>query len=64
MFGDPCGECGFSWSVATSEAGAMIAGLPERLGVLLSGATGDERHLALGWSVTGYVAHVGDNLRP
>jgi hypothetical protein len=41
----------------------MVAGLPERLGVLLSGASGEERHPALGWSVTGYVAHVGDNLR-
>jgi len=62
-YGDPCRECGFSWSVATSDARTMVAGLPERLALLLSDASGDERHPDLGWSVTGYVAHVGDNLR-
>lgn len=62
-FGDPCAECGFDWDVSTSEVRALVGGLPVRLGVLLSGATGEERHPALGWSVAGYVAHVGDNLR-
>lgn len=62
-YGDPCRECGFSWTVATSDAQAGVAGLAGRLAVLLADASGDERHPDLGWSVTGYVAHVGDNLR-
>jgi hypothetical protein len=62
-FGDPCTECGFDWDVATPDLLASVGGLPGRLQVRLAGASGEERHPALGWSVTGYVAHVGDNLR-
>jgi hypothetical protein len=62
-FGDPCAECGFDWDVATSELRTLVSGLPARLEVRLSGTSGEERHPSLGWSVTGYVAHVGDNLR-
>jgi DinB superfamily len=40
-----------------------MAGLPSRLEDTLVDAHGDERHPALAWSVTGYVAHVADNLR-
>jgi hypothetical protein len=62
-YGDPCGECGFSWSIARSDAEVVVARLPDRLAELLTGASGNERHPELEWSVAGYVAHVGDNLR-
>lgn len=62
-YGDPCRECGFPWSAAPSDVRARVAGLPPRLDEALADAHGDERHPALAWSVTGYVAHVGDNLR-
>jgi Mycothiol maleylpyruvate isomerase N-terminal domain len=62
-YGDPCRECGFSWSLAASDALALAAGLPSRLEDILAGARGDERRPALDWTVTSYVAHIGDNLR-
>lgn len=62
-YGEPCRECGYSWSIAPADAQLMVAGLPARLSIMLSGAQGDERHPALAWSVTSYVAHIGDNLR-
>lgn len=62
-YGDPCRECGFSWEIAPSDAGTVLARLPDRLTTLLTNASGSERHPDLDWSVTAYVAHVGDNLR-
>ncbi|MGH9229448.1 MAG: DinB family protein [Acidimicrobiales bacterium] len=62
-YGDPCRECGFSWNIATSDARALAAGLPSRLEDILADACGTERHPALAWTVTSYVAHIGDNLR-
>jgi hypothetical protein len=62
-FGDPCRECGFSWSIDMSDAVLLVAGLPARLDAVLVDATGDERHPSLGWSVSAYVSHVADNLR-
>jgi hypothetical protein len=40
----------------------MVMELPATYRDLLEGASGDERHPDLGWSVTEYIAHVGDNL--
>ncbi|WP_432483799.1 hypothetical protein [Kineococcus esterisolvens] len=40
-----------------------MRGVPQRYARLLRGCTGVERHPELAWSVTGYVCHVGDNLR-
>jgi hypothetical protein len=43
-----------------------VAAVPGRLDALVAarpGTTGGERHPDLGWTVAGYVAHVGDNLR-
>lgn len=62
-YGDPCCECGFSWSIARSDAEAVLARLPDRVTKLVTNASGNERRPELEWSVTGYVAHVGDNLR-
>ena len=62
-YGQPCRECGFSWATPAGEAAAMVAAVPGRLAGIVAGATGGERHPDLGWTVTGYVAHVADNLR-
>jgi len=63
MYGDPCRECGFSWSLGPDEARALVARIPAALADVLAGARGDERHRGLTWDVTAYVLHVGDNLR-
>ncbi|HEY7915717.1 MAG TPA: DinB family protein [Acidimicrobiales bacterium] len=63
LYGDPCRQCGFNWSIPVDDGVAMVAGLPDAYGDLVAGAGGDERHPDLGWSVAEYVCHVADNLR-
>jgi len=63
LYGDPCGGCGFVWSVPIEESLAIVAGSPASFGELVSHAGGNERHPDLGWSVAEYVSHVADNLR-
>jgi hypothetical protein len=62
-YGQPCSQCGFSWTIDVDEATALVAGVPTTYASLLGDATGDERHPALAWSVSAYVCHVADNLR-
>lgn len=62
-YGDPCRQCGFSWAMGIGPALTLVSRLPNTYAELLDDATGDERHPELEWSVTGYVCHVGDNLR-
>ncbi|MFX4285228.1 hypothetical protein ACQBJO_05645 [Janibacter sp. G349] len=61
LFGDPCRECGFEWSVKPDDAVAWIADLDSRLRAATASLQGDER--LDGWAVTEYVSHIGDNLR-
>jgi hypothetical protein len=63
VYGDPCRDCGFSWSTSFEDSLAIVVGIPDAYGQTLAGLSGDERHPDLGWSVTEYVLHVGDNLR-
>jgi hypothetical protein len=63
VYGEPCRECGFSWNITIADAMGLVASIPSDLAVTLDGASGDERLPQLTWSVTGYVAHIGDNLR-
>lgn len=63
LYGDPCGECGFGWSLSPREAIGVVEGLPARFRELLSGHTGFERHPDLAWTPAAYVSHVADNLR-
>jgi hypothetical protein len=63
LYGDPCRECGFVWSASLADSRAVIDGLPDSFRMLVAGASGNERHPDLGWSVSEYVCHVGDNLR-
>ncbi len=63
VYGDPCHQCGYSWAVETTDAITMVADVPGAYRSLVEGATGEERHATLDWSVSAYVCHVGDNLR-
>ncbi len=63
VYGDPCHQCGFSWTTGVGGAVTIISSLPSAYAHLLVGATGDEQHPDLDWSVSDYVCHVGDNLR-
>lgn len=63
LYGDPCGGCGFAWSLAPQEAMRIVEGLPTRFRVLLAGRTGYERCPDLAWTPAAYVSHVTDNLR-
>jgi hypothetical protein len=63
LYGDPCGGCGFAWSLTPHEAIRVVAGLPARYRELLNGCTGHERHPQLAWNPIGYISHVTDNLR-
>jgi hypothetical protein len=62
-YGDRCRECGFAWDCELSDALALVEGVVPRLHGLVDDAGGRERHSDLGWSVVGYVCHIGDNLR-
>ena len=62
-YGDPCRECGFDWSLGHESAVALVAGIPARYTMLLSGRDGSARHPDLDWTAGGYVCHVTDNLR-
>lgn len=62
-FGEPCRGCGYSWAIELDEARTLVTLVSSRLSALLAEAVGDERHPSLSWSVTAYVAHIGDNLR-
>jgi hypothetical protein len=63
LYGDPCRACGFAWSLSQADAIKMVEGAPERLASQLAATDGRTRHPDLGWSASGYVAHIADNLR-
>lgn len=61
MFGEPCRECGFGWSITPQQAVAWMRGFEGHVRQAAGFLTGDER--LDGWSIAEYVCHVGDNLR-
>jgi hypothetical protein len=63
LYGDPCRECGFAWSLSPHDAIAFVVSAPDRLNAQLAGTDGRAQHPALGWNATGYIAHIADNLR-
>lgn len=63
LYGNPCHDCGFDWSLTPREAVEQVADVPSRYAALVAGRRGDERHPELGWNVVAYVSHVTDNLR-
>lgn len=62
LFGDPCDECGWRWPDDPSASIDSVRRLPELYRGLVEGCSGSEQLPGLGWSVTGYVCHVADNL--
>lgn len=63
LYGNPCGCCGFDWSLSASAAVVRVREVPERYAALMEGRSGGERHPELGWTSGAYVSHVADNLR-
>ncbi len=63
LYGDPCRDCGYDWSLSPGAAISLVETLPEQFAALLVDRRGDERHPELDWTPTGYVSHVTDNLR-
>lgn len=63
LYGNPCRDCGYDWSVSPRAAIAQVAELPEWYAAILADHSGTERHPGLGWTPAGYVSHVTDNLR-
>lgn len=63
LYGDPCRECEFDWSLSPGDAVALVRDVPARYGRLAEGRRGNERHPDLAWNVAAYVSHVTDNLR-
>lgn len=61
LFGDPCQQCGFGWSITAPEAVQWVHGFEETAREATRSLSGEER--LDGWSVADYVVHVGDNLR-
>ncbi len=62
-YGDPCGGCGFRWTISGEQAVATVTAAPEELARSLTGTDGGRRHPDLQWPVVAYVCHVSDNLR-
>ena len=63
FYGDPCRQCGYSWSAAEAELTAEVEGLAGAYRATLAGLDATARHPELAWSAGEYVMHVGDNLR-
>jgi hypothetical protein len=63
LYGNPCRECGFSWSITLNEGVTLVTDMSVEYRSSLMGATGKEQHPRLSWSVAAYVCHVADNLR-
>ena len=63
VYGNPCRECGYNWTISMADGVPLVASLPFAFSELLEGWSGKELHPSLSWSVSGYVLHVADNLR-
>ncbi|MDO9485779.1 MAG: hypothetical protein Q7K25_06930 [Actinomycetota bacterium] len=62
LYGDPCRQCGFDWSISTEDAIGIVAGFSHRFTELLGENAGSISHPELSWSAAAYVSHVADNL--
>jgi Mycothiol maleylpyruvate isomerase N-terminal domain len=61
-FGEPCRECGLSWTFSIDEARAIVMDTPDSFAAAIGTADGSEGHPDLGWNIGAYVCHVADNL--
>ena len=62
VWGDPCRECGFDWSIPLDAAASLVTEVPRRYADLLDGQDGTAQLPSLAWSAKAYVFHVVDNL--
>ncbi len=63
LYGNPCRECGYDWSISPDDALSLMAAIPARYAALVGDSDGSQRHPDLTWSAGAYVCHVTDNLR-
>jgi hypothetical protein len=63
LYGDPCRECGFTWTIDLTAMVVLMRGLPDRIDQLVSAAAGTEQLPELEWNVSAYIAHMTDNTR-
>ena len=63
LYGEPCRQCGFTWSAGLAPTVSLMRGIPDSIDELVEGATGAEQRPDLGWNVSGYIAHMTDNTR-
>ena len=56
LYGDPCHECGFDWSISTDDAIGLVAGFSDAFGELVAGSDGSARIPDLAWSASGYIS--------
>jgi hypothetical protein len=61
-FGDPCRECGFSWSLDADAAISSVSEMPDSFERLVGAYPASLRHPDLEWPIGAYVCHVADNL--
>ena len=63
LYGEPCRECGFTWSAGLDATISLLRDIPDSIDDLVKDATGKEALPDLGWNVSGYTAHMTDNTR-
>jgi len=63
LYGNPCRECGYDWSISPDDALSLMAAIPARYAALVGDRDGSQRHPDLSWSAGAYVCHVTDNVR-
>ena len=63
LYGEPCRECGFTWSAGLAATVLLMEGIPDSIDELVKEAAGTEGLPDLGWNVSGYIAHMTDNTR-
>jgi hypothetical protein len=63
LYGEPCRECGFTWSAGLDATISLLRDIPDSIDDLVENATGKEGLPDLGWNVSGYIAHMTDNTR-
>jgi hypothetical protein len=63
VYGDPCRECEYDWSIDVDDAIRLVRAAPERYEALIGDGDGSSRMASLEWSSGGYVCHVADTLR-
>lgn len=62
-YGDPCGGCGYDWSIEPDFCNDIVSNAPARFAALVAGHDGKRKVVELQWNAAAYVVHVADVLR-